>query len=551
MMHNQRNFTQLQAPARPPFPINLSAAPGMRASSNPEHGQPQPQVGLLRQLPGPPGQFPVPQDRIPLQRLTPSTEALEHVHPGSTSRGDFHSDPTAINAMDTYNSGPPNNYVAIPSRGLPGPFTYRPLPPPTQRVPLPGRGTFDGNLPKGKRNPQKKSSDDARMVSNPGDGPHQASNGANPKRSFASQNIHIPTYPRSADATPLVQEVRPSSGAVPYSGNYHQSNLPSSHHLGNGRETANHPPYHGQGQVQQAIERRSRAVSNPHSPSGRELQGLIQDPRPPIPNLPIQTDVQHRGATTKEQSFEEIPGFVSTQVRPHISRPLDPHAFGYQLPDRRTDAQDRQDPLTNYQRPALAPRSNAGQPPCPGTPGRPTANESLRRPMQEGCTIWIGRLPNDFDKAAVMHLLRPCRGLLDVNVPRLSPSKDHTYRSYAFARYAIPVPVSYAVLISKPTVSRILLMLPKHWNAYLRHDLQACQKEPSSLRTTQKPSLTYLPPTIITEGMKTRSGQRPMSRQQSHVRAKAPTVQGNREMNAAANHPKVRPERIKGHPAVQ
>lgn len=552
MMHNQRNFTQLQAPARPPFPINLSAAPGMRAGSNPEHGQPQPQGGLLRQLPGPPGQFPVPQSRIPLQRLTPSTEVLEHIHPGSTSRGDFHSDPTANNAMDTYNFGPPNNYVAIPSRGLPGPFTYRPPPPPTQPVPQSNRvGTFDGNLPKGKKNPKKKSSDDARMVSNPGDGPHQASNGANPKRPFAPQNIQIPTYPRSAGTIPSIQEVRPSSGAVPYSGNYHQSNLPPSHHLGNGREMANHPPYHGQGQMQPVIEGRSRAVSNPHSPSGRELQGLTQDPRPPIPNLAIPTNGQHRGAAAKGQLFEENAGFVSTQVRPHISRPLDPHAFGHQLPDRQTDAQDRQDPIPDYQRPALAPRSNAGQPPCPGTPGRQTANESLRRPTQEGYTIWIGGLPNDFDKAAVMHLLRPCRGLLDVSVPKVSPTKSRVNRSYAFARYAILVSNIVRSTNLKITVSRTLLMLPKHWNVYPKRDLQACPKEPSSLRTTQNPDCTHLPATISMEGMETRSGQRPMSRQQSHVRAETPTVQGNRKMNTAANHPKARPEGIKGQPAVQ
>lgn len=462
MMHNHRNFTQLQAPARPPFPVNLSAAPGMRASSNPEHGQPQQQGGLPRPLPGPPGQFPVPQGRFPLQRLTPSTEVLEHVHPGSTSRGDFHSDPTAHNAMDTYNSGPPNNYIAIPSRGLPGPFGYRPLPPPTQPVPLLNRvGNFDGNLPKGKRNPKKNSSDDARMVSNSGDGPRQASNGANPKRPFALKNVQNPFYPRSADATPLIQKVRPSSGAVPCSDNHHQSNLPANRHLENGRETVNHPPYHGQGPMQPATEGRSRAVSNPYAPPARESQGPIQDLRPTVPTLPIPTNVQHQGATAEAQWFEENAGFVPTQARPHISQPLDPDAFGHQLPDRRTDVQDRQDHTPDQQRPALAPRSNAGQPPCPGTPGRQTAHDSPRRPMQEGCTIWIGRLPNEFDKAAVMHLLRPCRGLLDVHVPRISPMKNHVNRSYAFARYVITV--SNTVRSTDlETVSRALMMLQKH-----------------------------------------------------------------------------------------
>ena len=438
-MHNQGNFTLSQAPERPPFPMNLSAAQGMRARSNPEHRQPQPQGGLLRQLPGPSGQLVAPQGHFPLQRLTPSTEVLDHVHPGSTSRGDFHSDPKAHNAMDTYNSGPPNNFVAIPSRGLPGPFSYQPLPPPTQPIPLLNLvGTFESNPPKRKKNPKKKSSDDARMVSHAGNGPRQAFNDANPKRPFAPQNMRMPFYPRSPDTIPLVQEIGPSAGSVSYSGNYHQPYLPLAHHSGNGQEPFHLPPYHGQTPMQPAMEGRSRerAVSNPYSPPAYELPG-------PIP--PISANVQHQTATAKGQSFEENAGFVSSQVRPHLSQPLDPHAFGHHLPDRRMDAQDRQDPIPEVQRPALGPMSNAGQPQFSGTSGRSRANEIPGRPMQEGCTIWIGGLPNEFDKAAVLHLLRPCRGLLDVSGPRVSspwvssPSRYQTNRSYAFAEYVIPI----------------------------------------------------------------------------------------------------------------
>ncbi|CAD6585887.1 MAG: hypothetical protein ASARMPRED_002339 [Alectoria sarmentosa] len=410
-----------------------------QARSNPEHGQPQPQGGLLRQLPGPSGQFLAPQGHFPLQRLTPSTEVLEHVHPGSTSRGDFHSDPTAHNTMDTYNSGPPSNFVAIPSRGLPGPFSYRPLPPLNQPIPLLNRvGTFEGNPPKGKKNPKKKSSDDARMVSHAGNGPRQAFNDANPKRPFAPQIMRMPFYPRSPDTIPLVQEIGSSAGSVSYSGNYHQPSLPRAHHSGNGQEPFHLPPYHGQTPMQPTMEGRSRerAVSNPYSPPAYELPG---------PTPPISANVHHQTATAKRQSFEENAGFVSSQVRPHISQPLDPHAFGHHFPDRRMDSQDRQDPIPEVQRPALGPMSNAGQPQFSGTSGRSRANEIPGRPMQEGCTIWIGGLPDEFDKAAVLHLLRPCRGLLDVNGPRVSsswvssPSKYQTNRSYAFAEYVIPI----------------------------------------------------------------------------------------------------------------
>ena len=428
-MHSQRSFTQSQAPARLPFPINVSAAQGMRASSNPEHGQPQPQGGLVRHLPGPPGQFPAPQVRLPLQRHTPSTEVLEHIHPGSTSRGDFHSDPTAHNAMDTYTCGPPNNYVATPSRGLPGPFSYRSLPPPTQPVPLMNRvGTFDGKLTKGKRNPKKKSSDDARMVSKQTFAPQNA-----------PQNTQMPFHPRSPDAMPQVQELHPSSGAVPYAGNYNHPNLPPGYQLGNGSEPFNHPSHHRQVPMQPAMRGHSHVVSNPCSPTAHGLQGSPQDPRSIVPTFPLPTNTQHPGATAKGQLCEGNAAFTSTPVRPHISQPLDPHAFGHQLPDRRMDSRDRQDPVLDFQRAALAPMSNTGQPRFPGTPGLLRVNEVPSHSVREGCTIWIGGLPNEFDKAAVMALLIPCRGIVNVSEPReSSPSKYPINRSYAFAEYVLP-----------------------------------------------------------------------------------------------------------------
>ncbi len=439
MMQNQRSFTQLQAPARPPFPLNNSPAQGMRASSNPEHGRPQPQGGPLRHLPAPPGHFLAPQFRVPLQRLTPSTEVLEHVHPGSTSRGDFHSDPIAQNAMDMYNSGPPNDYVAIPSQGLPGPFSYRSSPFLSQPVPLLNRtGTFDGNLPKGKKNPKKQSSDDARMVSNAG---NQASNGANPERPFAPQNPQLSFHPRPLDAMPQVQELHPSSGAGPHAGNYYQPNLLPGHQSGNGPEPFDHPSHRRQGLMQPAMEGRPRVISNPYSSPTHHSQGPNQDPRSTVPNLPIPTNTQHPGTTATGGLYKENTGFASTQVGPRISQPLDPHAFGHQLPDRQMDAQGRQDPVPEFQRAALAPMLNAGQPQFLGTPVRSRVNEAPRNPVQEGCTIWIGGLPNELDRAALMTLLRPCRGLINVSGPKESPSpsQNSINRSYAFAEYVLPI----------------------------------------------------------------------------------------------------------------
>lgn len=444
-MHNQRNFTPLQAPARPPFPINPSAAQGMRAGSNPEQGRPQPLGDRLRHgrhLHGPPRQFPVPPGQIPLQRLTPSTEeVLEHIHPGSTSKADFHSDLTAHNAMDTHYSGPSNEYVAISSRGLSGTFNHRRLPPPTHPIPLSkGGGTFDGNLPRGKKNPKKKSSDDARMMPNSGNAPRQASDGANPKQPFAQPNVQMPFYPRSPDAIPLVQGSRPSSGAVPFIGNYRPRNLPPGHHSGNAQEPYNRLLYHRDTPTQAPTEGRSRVVSNPYPAPAHEVQGPTQDLHPTVLTIPISSNTQHQGAPVEGQLAEEDASFVSIQVRPHISQPLDPQTFGHHLPGLRMDAQGRQDIIPKNQRAALAPMSNVGQPHFPGTPGRSGADEVPRRLVQEGCKIWIGGLPNVFDRAAVMALLRPCRGLLSVSEPRVSPQfGNHINRAYTFAEYVSPV----------------------------------------------------------------------------------------------------------------
>ena len=444
-MHNQRNFTPLQAPAQPPFPINLSAAQGMRTSSNPERGQNQPLGGLHRHdgyLPMPPGQSPVPQNQIPLQRLTSSTQVLEHIHPGSANRGDFKSDSTAHQAMDTYYSGPPNEHVAMPSRCLSGPLIYQRLTPPTHPFPSRNRGgTFDSNLPRGKKNPKKRSSDDARMVSNTGNAPCQASNGADPKQPFAQPNhLQMPFYPQSPDAISFVQASHPSSGAVQFSNNFHTPNLPPSHHSDNGQEPFHHLLYDRQAPTQAPMEGRSRVVSNLHRAPAHEIQGATQDLRPAVLTIPIPGNAQHQGAPMDGQFAEGNASLVSTQVRQRISQPLDPQAFGHQLPDHRTDAGDRQNMFSENQRAALAPMSNVGQPQYLGTPKRSGVDEVPRRPVQEGCKIWVGGLPNAIDKTAVLALLRPCRGLVNVSEPRVSQQiRNSVNRAYAFAEYVSPI----------------------------------------------------------------------------------------------------------------
>ena len=425
-MRDQRNFIQSQAPAQPPFPVTLSSAQGIRASSNPERGQPHPQGGLPRHLPAPPGQFEAPQFHLPLQRLTPSTELLEHIHPGSTSRGNFHSDPVGPDAMHSYNSGASNNFVAVPSRGLPGPFSY----PPTQAIPLlNGMGTFGGNPPKGRKNPKKKSSDDARMAAGTGNGPRQISHNANPKQEYVSNPVQMTLRPRSSS---LFQQVRPSSKAVRYSGNYHPPNLPPGHPSSNRPEWFHHLPYYRQAPVQTTIEDPSeRLVSGSYSPSTLNLQGPTQDPRHSVPNLPVSLNTQHQIPSARGELFEENVGSISTPARPH-------NDF-HQPPDSPFLAQREQDHVPDFQRAVLAPVSNASQPQYPNMSGRSGANEAPRRPVLDGCKIWIGGIPNEIDRGGMIDLLRPCRGLIDVSGPKASSPlrSSRKNNSYAFARYVV------------------------------------------------------------------------------------------------------------------
>ena len=168
------------------------------------------------------------------------------------------------------------------------------------------------------------------------------------------------------------------------------------------------------------------------------MQGLSQDFRPTV--LTIPSNAQHQGVPMEGQLAEENASLVSTQARPRISQPLNPQAFGHQLPDHRTDAGDRQDMFSEIQRAALAPMSNVDQPQYLGTPRRSGADEVPRRPVQEDCKIWVGGLPNAMDRAAVLALIRPCRGLVNVSEPKLSQQfRNPVNRAYAFVEYVSPI----------------------------------------------------------------------------------------------------------------
>lgn len=176
MIKDQRGLVVPQAPA-----TTSRAAPNApRATSNPERHLFQSYPDHTRQIPPPDALFTGYTGRLPLPRLTGATEILEHIVPGATTRGDFHSDPLA-----TLGRPYPDTIMAIPSRGFPGPYGYFAGGP----VPLDDRGRkFSGNLPRGKKNPIKRSSDDARRQYDADTGHRSLPDSGNPHEYPASSS---------------------------------------------------------------------------------------------------------------------------------------------------------------------------------------------------------------------------------------------------------------------------------------------------------------------------------------------------------------------------
>ena len=492
MTHGQRDLTRSPKIARPPFPTDLFHARVLKAGSDSDNGHQRQQAASFRRLSGPPGQPPGSQD-LPLKDLTSSTETLDHVHPEIINYVEFQSDMTASKYLNTSICGASNDSVGIASRALPGPFTYQPVPPSTQFIPLLNRrGSYDSNLAKGKRNPKKVSSDDARMLPRIGDGLRQVSIGADMLPTWwDSCNAQMAFYPRSRDIVPWLQNVRPSSAAVLYPEYHRRPNVSQLSYSSSEKKPPRHTSQHEHAPTESAMKGRSRTrtstMTNPFSPSPLEAQRSAQDPRPTEPDASITIHPRNLSSLAKRQLSGENVDLSSVQDPPHFSPPLGPHAFGHQFPDGWIDAQCQQNHLSESRPPSLGPPSNTGQREFPRDPGHSRANEVSNRPGQEACKIWIGGLPNDLNKAAVMNLLKPCRGLLDITLPRISKSSGPwTHCSYVFAEYVIPSGIISRNTDAKVVAFKIPSMLLKHWHVYPKQNFQVCPKEFFSIRVSQK-----------------------------------------------------------------
>ena len=369
MIKDQRGLIVSQAPAAPRVASNA-----LRATSNPERHLFHSYPDHTRQIPPPDAHFTGHGGRLPLPRLTGATELLEHIVPGATTRGDFHSDPLA-----TLGRPYPDTMMAIPSRGFPGPYGYFASGP----VPLDDRGRkFSGNVPRGKKNPIKRSSDDARRQYDTDAGHRSVPNSGTPHG-----------YPASSS-----QSWSQNNAQLRLTGPVHMSQV-------------NNGPYPG------------------HQGQGKEYEGHLYPPHMKEMGTYMPALASHLQPETSGDHSEVITPLPATNFRRTRGDTKSPQ-YTYWAPNNGSDGQ----------RSVLANMSNSGQ----SQPQHsPVARQgSGRGGSFEGCNkIWIGAIPPDFTKDMLIKLLEPCRGLRYISEPKSSYSGT---AAIVFATYVIET-ITYAI----------------------------------------------------------------------------------------------------------
>lgn len=395
MIRDQRDFVVSQAPATAPR-VSVNAP---RATSNPERHPSQLCPDHTRQIPPPDAQFTGPTGRIPLPRLTGATELLEHITPGATTRGDFHSDPLA-----TLGRPYPDTIMAIPSHGIPGPYGYitgRP-------IPLDERQRkFGGNMPRAKKNPMKRLSDDARRQYDADAGHRSLPNRGAPRQYPASFS---PVWSQNNTQLRLTESVNMSQ--------VNNVSYPGHHWQGNEYQARRYPP-------------RIEEVGT----------------RIPAPGPHPQSETS--GGANEGIEFRPAADFRGT--RGEANNPRHTHW----APNHESDGQ----------RSVLANMSNTGQSQLQHTPvGRQGAGQGTF--LEGGDRIWIGAIPLDFTKDMLTRLLEPCRGLRHITDPRSPPSGKS---AFVFASYVILKRIPMLLKVANPfPASKIQIVLWRPSNVSLK-----------------------------------------------------------------------------------
>ena len=420
-----------QAPAYSNFPHHPPITDPRRVTSNPEEARHHERQGEMRQVNPPIGRFNDVQGRVPQQRYLPSTELLEKIHPGSTNRGNWHSDP-ASNPNHSYHSDPAfrGNELAIPPRGLPGPYTYG-YPPPVSLEDR-RRNSLLAH-PRGKKNPSKRLSDDARKGGFGTNGRRHSSNAGFVNQFEACPPVYSPQAMQSPLTTPQTAAFQPNS--IDGSRYTEQSRVyPSYSQLSNQHDTA--PPQYaydiGQtSSVPPHLGEVPRYVSNPYVYGAEQSSAQAS-------HLPFERARDRNASTACLNEQRQVSDSMNSPVchentssvtrrgLPASSQDGEATASSNQMPHHKANSQVSK---------SLPSRTVVLEPPSSPYKRVPQIHPAKRPNSHkehygyEGPDAWIGNIPSSMDKATVKAMLAPCVGLIDVGELTIAQEVPiaHTY----------------------------------------------------------------------------------------------------------------------------
>ena len=361
-----------------------------RVVSDPENHQARPWQGPVR--PHPSNQFITQRGRFSGQYGGPATRALEPLQFGPSS--DFHvrSAPGSF-ALDNYFPiGTPYSNAA-PIRGNSVPSGY--VPQMYQPISDRHRSSFHNPQTRGKRNPIKRSSDDARRGGFETNQSHQPFGRRRSSQvgacNFVQSPLQMNAMTQSSNAPPQPRHQYSNATAGEFMNAQHGQQLPPGRYATSSLL----------GQSGDPLTPRNLAISGSSiMPAG--------DWRAPI---------DHRQGSKADDG---VPRAVATHEPELMNHPSNPQGFFGQVPNAQTSGQSVQIATVNPHTHSRDPVGSNRQVQSPRTPQRGKFQGSPRK-YTKGPKLWIGNLPVTSTRDSVMRMLghyQGLGGLIDVSKPK-------------------------------------------------------------------------------------------------------------------------------------
>lgn len=412
-----------------PSPSSLPASQNPRGMSKPERSQ-----SNVQQNPAPS----VPPDPSHRQRGVYSLYPLgpEHFQTGSFNPITVPPDPAHF-AMSNYHSPRMSHNNTASSRGFPGSLGYGPQP----RAVLSHRHqNYNDNQPKGRKNPVKRSSDDARRGSFEAGSRRQSSGRRRSSQLGTFDLVQSPQSMRSSVQSfndpsqppfyPYAYQIEPATDVQ------YQPPM-TAYDLANMQNAVPYPP---------GNDRRQSSTSAPINPIASYARNRsATEPEHLIPQNSLPTTMTHSpdpvylgprlSGTGDQQTLTTRAPVASGQSPELAGQSRDSHVFEYQISNVQSSLSPTQPmaaDIDTHPKPSVKNENQHQAQPAQ----RSRHQESPKKDADpiKSVSIWIGRIPREYSKSTVLEILEPCRGLLKIGEPRVSA--NHYFESpdaYVFA----------------------------------------------------------------------------------------------------------------------